>query len=488
MILAGLDVGTTGCKVSCYDEHGKALHTEYRAYEISRHGGAHEIDAAVILDAVMAVLRDTARVCVPDALGVTTFGEAFVLLDGQDRVLLPTMLYTDPRGAEECAALTAALGEERIISITGTQPHSMFSLPKLMWIKQHAPEVFARAKRALLMEDFIVYMLSGEACIDYSLAARTMALDVRRKCWSEELLDAAGIDAALLSRPVPTGHLAGTLLPEVAKSLGIDKPMQIVNGAHDQVASAIGAGVLAMGDAVDGTGTVECITPVLDRIPDDPALYKKGYSVVPFVFPDTYVCYAFSFTGGAAAKWYRDNLAPGSSYAALDDAAPSAPTGLLLLPHFAGAATPYMDNGSKAAIVGLTLEHTAADLYKAVLEGVTYEIMSNVEQLESCGICPQRLFATGGGAKSDPWLQIKADVLARPITALQADEVGACGTCMLVGCAIGIYRSLADAKPHFVKEGKTFSPNEENAVRYAHYYNAYKKMYQAIRPIVKELE
>jgi len=208
--------------------------------------------------------------------------------------------------------------------------------------------------------------------------------------------------------------------------------------------------------------------------------------VVPYVLDGTYVCYAFSFTGGAAIKWYRDNLSAEKSYAALDSNVPKDPTGLLVLPHFAGAATPYMDNGSKAAIVGLTLEHTGADIYKAIMEGVTYEIMVNVEQLERFGIPLQALFATGGGAASDVWLQIKADILNRPITALSAKEVGACGTCMLVGRAIGLYRDLDEAKTRFVKARKTFIPDAARAATYRKYYNAYKGLYNAVRPLVKE--
>ena len=481
-----MDVGTTGCKLTSYDENGNLLYSSYRAYEVSRCDGEHEIDVRVIRDAVLAVIRDTAERHAIAAIGITTFGETFVLLDANDQPLLPAMLYTDPRGTEECAELCTRIGEREIIRIAGTKPHSMYSLPKLMWIKRNHPALFARAKRVLLIQDYLVYLLSGNTCIDYSLAARTMALDIRRKCWSEEILQAAEIDAALFSRPVPSGHIAGTLRAEFARELGIHSTVQIVSGAHDQVAAAIGAGILKMGDAVDGTGTVECITPVFDHIPKNEAFYEKGYSVVPYALDNTYACYAFSFTGGAAVKWYRDHFCANRSYAELDGAAPDAPTGLLILPHFAGAATPYMDNGAKAAIVGLTLEHTDADLYKAIMEGVTYEMLLNAEQLEHFGIRPQRLFATGGGAASDIWLQIKADVLGRPVTALLAKEAGACGTCMLVGMAMGLYPDLRAAKPFFAKERKTFLPRAEQTERYARYYQAYKAMYEAIRPILKE--
>ncbi|MBQ8510351.1 MAG: carbohydrate kinase [Clostridia bacterium] len=488
MLIGGLDIGTTGCKLSVYSDTGEFVSNTYKEYEVSRRNGEHEVDAAMIFDAVCDIIRTASAEQEIAAIGVTSFGETFTLLDENDNVLLPSMLYTDPRGSAECGVLCEKLGEKRLTYISGVKPHPMYSLPKLMWVKNNRPDVWSKVKRVLLMEDYIVYRLTGIAQIDYSLAARTMALDIREKCWSGEILDAAGIDAGLLSKLVPTGTAAG----KIRSDLGIRGDITIVSGCHDQVAAAVGAGILSPGTAVDGTGTVECVTPMFDHVPENEQLYDEGYSVVPYVIDGTYVCYALSFTGGAVLKWFRDNLAAkyegvDNVYAKLDADAPEAPTGLLVLPHFAGAANPYMDNGSKAAILGLTLEHTSADIYKALMEGVTYEIMLNLEHLESCGITPEKLYATGGGANSAVWLQIKADILNRPVTALTAKEAGACGTCMLAGRAIGIYDSLEDAKKIFVREKHTYLPNSEKAAVYQKYYAAYRKVYDAVRPIIGEV-
>lgn len=488
MLIGGLDVGTTGCKLSVYDDKGNFIANSYKEYEASRRSGAHEIDAQEIYNAVCDVIRDIASKHDVAAIGVTSFGEAFAMLDENDNVLLPSMLYTDPRGEEEVKELCEKLGEEKIISISGAKPHQMYSMPKVMWVKKNLPEVYAKVKRILLIEDYIIYKLSGKAVINHTLAARTMALDIRNKCWSREIFEAAGVDEKLFATIVAPGNLAGNVLPEVAEELGLNKDVKIVNSAHDQVATAIGCGVFEVGQAVDGTGTVECITPVFDCVPENEALYNDGYSVVPHVFDGTYVCYAVSYTGGASIKWFRDNLSAEKSYAKLDASVGEKPTGILVMPHFAGAANPYMDIRSKAAIVGLGIEHSGADVYKAMMEGVTYEIMLNLEHLGNCGINPKKLYATGGGATSDVWMQIKADILGRPISSVAAKEVGACGTCMLVGVAIGLYKDLYEAKEIFVKENKTVIPNAENAEVYKKYFNAYKQIYSAVRPIVKELE
>ena len=488
MIIGGIDVGTTGCKLTVYDDKGNYLYNSYKEYEVSRQSGEHEIDANVVFEAVCDVISDTARKYDLSAIGVTTFGETFAVLDENDDVLLPSMLYTDSRGEEECRILCNILGEKELTKISGVKPHQMYSLPKMMWIKNNRSDVFAKIKRIMLMEDYIVYRLTGNAFIDYSLAARTMAFDIRKKCWSDEILNAAGIDKCLLSTPVPAFNVAGKLKEDIAEKLNINKEIKIINGAHDQVAAAVGSGVFEVGQAVDGTGTVECVTPVFDKIPENETLYDEGYSVVPYVFDNTYVCYALSFTGGATLKWFRDNLSEEKSYAVLDSCVKEDPTEIMILPHFAGAANPYMDNGSKAAMIGLTLEHTSADIYKALMEGVTYEIMTNIEHLESFGINLNKLFATGGGASSDVWLQIKADVLNRPIAALSAKEAGACGTCMMVCVAIGIFKDLYEAKSVFVKEKKSFIPNQGNVKKYQKIYGAYKKIYDAVRPIISEMD
>ena len=499
MLIGGLDVGTTGCKLTIYNDNGEFIHNEYIEYEVKRQNGEHEIDAGAIYEAACRVIEISCKKHPSlSAIGITTFGETFVVLDDEDNILLPSMLYTDPRGEEETKELCRKLGEDKITYTAGVKPHPMYSLPKIMWIKKNKPEVYKKIKHILLMEDFIVYMLTGKACIDYSLAARTLGLDIRNKCWSDEIFDAAEVDTSLLSELVPTGTLAGSIKKDIAEKLGVSEELKIINGCHDQVAAAVGAGIFEVGMAVDGTGTVECVTPMFDKIPENKGIYEEGYSVVPYVFDGTYVCYALSFTGGATLKWYRDNFARYESriadengenvYAKLDALVPDKPTDILIMPHFCGAANPYMDNSSRAVIAGLSLEHTNYDLYKALMEGVTYEIMTNIEHLESFGIKLDKLVATGGGASSSVWLQIKADILNRTVTSLSAKEAGACGTCMMTAVAVGICKSLEEAKKIFVSEKEQYIPDCENAKNYKKKYGAYKKLYNAVRPIIDEAE
>ena len=492
MKIAGLDIGTTGCKFTVFDEQGKYLDKAYRDYPVRRVVEGHEIDVSVIMDGVYAVIREMAD-RYPDiaGIGVTSFGETFVCVDGAGEPLCPAMLYTDPRGREECLELIAKLGEKEIARITGLRPHEMYSISKIMWVKKHRPEVYGVAKRIFLMEDYVVYHLTGRAQIDYSLATRTMAFDIRKLTWSREVFEAAGVGMELMSEPVPTGTVAGTISERAAGKTGLNRETRVVSVSHDQVSAAVGAGAFDGAVAVDGAGTVECLTPVYDSMPDIDAMYQGYFSVVPYVIPGKYVAYAFSYTGGALIQWCTGTItkkeaelakAQGISVneylekAYADAKGEETPSGLLVLPHFAGAATPYMDTGSRGAILGLTTETTAADIYRGCMEGVVYEMYLNMQALRDSGICFTKLHATGGGARSAGWMQMKADILNLPIVALKTVDAGTVGSAMLTGIAIGLFKDLQDAAVHMVEEIRTYEPREEMHEKYMKLYENYKKV------------
>lgn len=502
MKIAGLDIGTTGCKITMFDEKGNYLDKAYQDYPVSRGVSEHEIDAANIMQAVLKVIKEIAAKYHDIAgIGVTSFGETFVMTDEQGKPLHRAMLYTDPRGAEECNVLTEKMGGKTIASITGLKPHEMYSISKMMWMKKHRPEIYAQAKHIFLMEDYVVFGLTGKAQIDYSLATRTMAFDITSLQWSREIFELAGIDRNLMSKAVSTGTSAGHIRTEIAEATGLPADTQIISISHDQVAAAVGSGVYNSDKAVDGAGTVECITPVYDELPELETMYEGNYAVVPYVIPGKYVAYAFSYTGGALIQWCVDTLAKKEKELARESGISvnayleqeyfrenrmkaEAPTGLLVLPHFAGAATPYMDTGSKGVIAGLTTDSSVGEIYRACMEGVVYEMMLNMECLEDSGVHFSKLHATGGGAKSELWMQMKADALNVPITALKTADAGTVGSAMLTGIAVGCFQNLEDAAAHMVRETKTYEPNPEMTEQYANIYRRYRELYRAVRPLV----
>ena len=265
------------------------------------------------------------------------------------------------------------------------------------------------------------------------------------------------------------------------------------------VAAAVGAGVFDAGTAVDGAGTVECLTPVYAGVPPMEPMYDGNYAVVPYVVPGTYVTYAFSYTGGALIQWFTETLAGREKSLAeaegisvneylerqyAESRGQDTPSGLLVLPHFAGAATPYMDTGSRGVIAGLTAASTAADIYRGCLEGVVYEMCLNVEHLEKSGLQYHRIRATGGGAKSALWMQMKADMLNVPVEALRTPDAGTVGSAMLTGAALGYFGNLQEAAEQMVEVRRTFEPRLEMHEKYRKIYERYRELYEAVRPLM----
>lgn len=406
-MIAGIDVGTTGCKCTVCDVDGTILAECYDEYFAEVQGAYGSLQPEIVWQSVKKVLAGAAKGFPLQAIGVTSFGEAPVLLDENNRSVMPTILYTDTRGQAECEELVGMLGSDRIAQLTGTAPHSMYSICKLMWVARNQPELFAKVTRIFLFADYIVYMLSGVAQMDYSLAARTMAFDIHSRDWCDEILECAGIAKNKFPPTVPSGTKAGIIQKSVAAELGLSQDIMVVTGCHDQIAAALGTGIMKDGMAVDGTGTVECITSMFSRKPNTDKLQKNNYAVVPYVLPNSFVCYAFSFTGGALLRWYRDQFGMLETivakqqgmnfYEHMNQKLGDTPSGLLVLPYFAGAATPYMDIDAKGAILGLSMDTTAEEIYRALMEGVTYEMLLNLERLQEAGVYTTELRATGGG-------------------------------------------------------------------------------------------
>ena len=500
MKIAGLDIGTTGCKCTVFDGQGKYLGKAYRDYPVRRAVGGHEVDASAIMEGVYEVLGEMAK-AYPDiaGIGVTSFGETFVMTDKEGKPLHTAMLYTDPRGKDECEELIQQFGAEHIAVMTGLRPHEMYSISKMMWIKKNHPEIYEKAVYIFLMEDFVVYHLTGKRQIDYSLATRTMAFDIQKLTWCQEIFETAGIDVQKMSPVVPTGTDAGVITTEVANRTGLSVSTHIVSISHDQIAAAVGAGVFDSKVAVDGAGTVECITTIYDRIPDIQKMYEGSFAIVPYAVPGKYAAYAFSYTGGALLQWCVDTFAKEEKRLSKEQGisvndyleqnyseqrGKDAPSNLLVLPHFAGAATPYMDSGSKGAVIGLTMDSTVSDIYRGCMEGVVYEMLLNTQSLVEAGGSFDKMHATGGGARSGEWMQMKADMLNVPITALKTIDAGTVGSAMLTGIVIGTFADLQDAAAHMVEKTTEYLPREEMHEKYLEIFSRYKKVYQAVRPLV----
>ncbi len=496
MALMGLDIGTTGVKATVFDEDGRILSYAYGEYDIINDGDHYEISPVLLWQATKEVIgrayREAGGATV-QALCTSSLGEAFVMLDKDGRELANSPIYMDKRGEAECAELTAKLGAEEIMKATGHPPHPMYSVYKLMWFARNNPALLKQTYRILLYGDYVLHKLGGQYLADYSLSSRTMCFDVSAKRWSAEILDAAGIDPGIFPETAHTGTVAGEILPSVADEIGVNRGIKLVLGAHDQIMAAIGAGVTRPGQAVNGIGTVDCITPLFKGLRLDAQMLNSGYASVPYLFEDTYVTYAFNMTGGSLLKWFRDTFAARDKeiarlngaevYELLDAELPSDPTGLFVVPHFAGSPVPNPDIHGKGAIINLTFGTKRGEIYRACMEGEAYEMRHNLEALEKVGITVDELRTVGGGSRSREWLQIRADIFGKTIVSMECEEAGTLGTAMLAGVASGCYSSITEAADALVKAKAYYYPNERNHQFYTEQYGKYRKLYDLLKAV-----
>lgn len=447
-----VDIGTTRCKCQLFAEDGTILEYLFEDYSFKRIDSEKYVDVDAVVACVQRMIGQIEKKREISSVCISSLGESFVLLDKDDNVLFYPMLYTDPRGEEEAKQISDTIGEERAFQISGVIPHSMYSLSKLLWIKNNRSKLFQKADKVMLICDYVGYKLTGKRVIDYALAARTGAFDVEKLCFSQEILSAFGISVDLFSTPQRAGSIVGTLKGS--------SDTVLVLGSHDQVCSALGAGALEQGDAVDGMGTVECIVALFENKPTDVKMGKKGYPCVPYAVDGLYCTYMLNFSCSSTINWLRQQIMHGYKgeekdfFAYIEKGIGDSFSGLLTLPYFGGASTPYQDLSAKGAIIGLTTETTDYELYRSILEGTAMEMRLNAETVREYSITLSKLVATGGGANSDKWLQIKADVQNLPVKALRSSEGGACGCAMLQAVAMGKAKDLREAKEIFVRYEK----------------------------------
>ena len=492
MAVIGLDVGTSGVKSTVFDGEARVIAHAYREYNlVGEDQGKYELDPKMLLDSAMAVIRESAGQAGQPvtAISVTSFGESFVCLDAKGQALCNTMIYMDKRGSQECQEYLSLRSEGDIFRQCGQFVDPMFALYKLRWMKKHCPQIMEKTARICFIADFITSMLGGRNQCDYSLAARSAMFDVFEKKWIDEAVAFAGINPAVLPQPVPGGSVVGQVSPEAAEALGVEAGARLILGGHDQIMAALGSGAWEAGDVANGMGTVDCIIAVMDRKDMDfDQLLKYRFPIVPFLDSGRYVTYAFNMSGGCTVKWFRDTLSQDiagrkDAYALLNQQAPSAPTDIYVLPYLAGGGTPYMDGDTPGAVVGLRLGTSRGQLFRAFLEGETYEMMLNIQCLKECGVDVGKVITVGGGSNSPLWMQIRADVFGREVYLPANKEAGTLATALLGCVGMGAYPSIRQAQQQMISYPTRFLPDPERHAQYAPRYQRYKALYKAVKAL-----
>lgn len=491
MSFLALDIGSSELKAAIYSADGRCP-SSITAEVLGAHveGVCAELDPGLFWQSVCAAIS---RICKPlraplQAAAISSQGESFLALDRKNQPLGNIVLNVDSRALAEMEEFSAAFGNSSLYRKTGLPPHPMYTLPKIAWMRKHRPEAFAKAARFVCLEDYVLLRLGMEPAISSPLASRTMALDLRRNQWDAQLLAFAGIGPEQLSRVLPSGTPVGEAAPRIAAQLGLTPGMIWCTGGHDQVCASVGAGAQHAGTISDGTGTFECFHAPLG----EPLLTEAGLAAsLPcerHAIADRFLTLAYG-PGGVALKWLRDTCsrdrvaeaeaAGESAYQRMLADLPDGPTGLFFFPYLLGTGTPWLDSEAKATIWGLSSATTHRELVKAALEGVCYEMRWNLEILKQTGIQVDRILAVGGGAKSEAWLQLKADVYERPVVAVPG-EASSRGAAVCAGMGVNVFSHWSQAIETLVKPGPVYHPRPRFQRLYRESFEHYQQLAQRL--------
>ena len=456
-VLVGLDVGTTGVKAVALSADGDVLARAEEAYPLSLpQPGWAEQDPE---DWFRASERALAALDVEAAsIGMTGQMHGLVLLDADDRVLRPAILWNDQRTGAECEEIERTIGLQRLIELTGNRALTGFTAPKLLWVRRHEPELWARAAHVLLPKDYVRLRLTGVRAIDAAEASGTLLFDVARRRWSDEVCDAL--------------EIPGEWLPPVHESTEI-------GGAGDQQAGAVGVGADRPGRLSVVLGTSGVVLAPLDEYRPEP---EGRLHVFCHAVPGTWEAMGVMLSAAGSLRWLRDVV--GGEYAELTgEAARWAPgaEGLTFLPYLQGERTPHADPSARGAFAGLSLTHDRGALVRSVLEGVAYGLRDSLELLRGLGVQPETARASGGGARSELWLRIVASVLGIPIERTAVEEGAAYGAALLGGVAVGIFANVGDAVDACVRVRDTVEPDPAWQSAYDEGYPRFRALYPALR-------
>ncbi len=481
---AGLDLGASAVKSALFSEKGDLKGLSVKEYRLlTPADGFVEFPAQAYRDLSFAALREAVAasgVRPQDILGLaaSSQGQAFVVLDENDRPLRNVIVWLDTRAAREAESLAARYPRADYFRRTGVPSITPVStLPKLMWLRAHEPQVMSRARRFFLLEDYLVYLLSGARATDPVVAMSTAMYDIEQFSWWGEAFDLVGLSPDQFPRIGRSGDVAGKVKPEVADELGISRDALVCVGSLDQTAGAVGAGNVDAATVTETTGTALAVVVTTERLIFDP---QCRVLCGPHPVPGRWWLLPYAQTAGMAFKWFRDAFADGLGYDALDaqaDKIPVGAEGLTALPHLTGKACPDFNNLARGAFVGIGLHHTRAHFARAMMECIAFSLKELLDVAADLGARIERVRSMGGGARSDVWLQMKADLLGLPVEVPACEETAVLGDAIFAMVGAGLYRSIEEASRSIVKLARRFEPDPKKCDAYQDAYSRFAEVY-----------
>lgn len=497
MSFLGIDIGTTGVKCAVYSEDGKMLGRTYREYQLYMpKKGIAELNQEYVWNKLTDNIKElnsfeNIKHDSVEALSVSVSGDEVMPVDKSGMPLYNTIMSMDTRGYKENNWINKIFGMQRIYEITGQPPSNLYPLNKILWFKQNKPDIFNKTHKFLCWEEFIFQRLGAEPVADYSVICRTLAFDIIKKEYSKEILKKVDIDVNLFPRAVLSGTEIGTVGRNLASYLGFNKNTKIVTGGFDQICAALGSGVIKDGMASVGTGTMEIAQVCFKKPAVNKKMMQYGYPFCNHALKDLYIAITINYCGGVIFKWYRDNFSHDENeyarkhnlnlYNVIMDLAKKSKYPVLFLPYFEGSQTPRNNPETTGTILGMTLCTKREDIIKGMFEGITFDLKLNLEKMEEAGIKINSLRATGGGARSDIWLQIKADITGKVIQKINVDESGCLAAAALAGYGIGRFGSIGEILEKWVKIGRDFEPSIKKYRKYQKKYEQWLEVYDSLQ-------
>ena len=494
MYFIGVDLGTSAVKLLLMREDGAVEKIVSKEYDLSfPHPGWSEQNPADWWAQSIAGLKELTADCDKSKIAGISFGgqmHGLVILDENDEVIRPAILWNDGRTMEETEYLNTVIGKEKLSELTGNIAFAGFTAPKILWVKKHEPENFARIHKLMLPKDYLAYKLTGVSSTDYSDASGMLLLDVKNKCWSKEMLDICSVKEEWMPTLFESYERTGTLLPEVAEELGFPENCIVAAGAGDNAAAAVGTGCVGAGKCNLSLGTSGTIFITNSKYGVDP--YNALHS---FAHADgSYHLMGCMLSAASCNKWWMEEILHTGDFAGeqkpIDERDAAGKLGenhVYFLPYLMGERSPHNDPQAKGAFIGMSLDTNRADMLQAVFEGVSYALRDSLEVARNLGVAPERTTICGGGAKSPLWRKIVANIMNVKVDTVEVEEGPAYGGAILAAVAAGVFENVEAATAKIVRIKDTTEPEPELVEKYQKCYEKFVKMYPALKEVYKEI-
>ena len=489
MLYIGVDLGTSAVKLLLMDEKGEIKKIVSKEYELYfPHPGWSEQKPEDWYSQSMEGIKELISECDKSQVAGISFGgqmHGLVVLDEDDDVIRPAILWNDGRTQKETDYLNNEIGKDKLSEYTANIAFAGFTAPKILWMRENEPDNFNKIKKIMLPKDYLAYKLSGTFCTDYSDASGMLLLDVKNKCWSKQMMEICGVSEEQLPKLFESYEVVGTLKEDIAEELGLSKEVKIIAGAGDNAAAAVGTGTVGNGACNISLGTSGTVFISSEKfgVDENNALHSFDHA------DGSYHLMGCMLSAASCNKWWMDEIIGTKDYAKEQEAIEKpGENHVYFLPYLMGERSPHNDPKARGTFIGMTMDTTRADMTQAVLEGVAFALRDSFEVAKSLGVDIKATKICGGGAKSPLWKKMVANILNVTVEVPKSEEGPSMGAAMLAAVACGAYKSVKEAAEAIVTVKETIEPDAELAAKYEARYKQFREIYPVLRPLFQKLD